>query len=87
VSSTVFKLTELPYAYDALSPTMSAETLRFHHDKHHAAYVNTMNALCEQEGLKPSSLEELVVQARQGGKAKLFNNAAQPGTTPSSGRA
>ena len=73
----MFKLPELPYAYDALQPTMSAETLRFHHDKHHAAYINNMNAICEQEGLKPSSLEDLVVQARQAGKTKLFNNAAQ----------
>jgi len=38
-----FKLPELPYAYDALSPYMSAETLQFHHDKHHQAYVDNAN--------------------------------------------
>ena len=38
-----FKLPELPYAYDALAPHMSAETLQFHHDKHHLAYVDNGN--------------------------------------------
>src|SRR5262245_5794455 len=38
-----FKLPELPYAYDALSPYMSKETLEFHHDKHHQAYVDNGN--------------------------------------------
>jgi len=38
-----FKLPELPYAYDALAPHMSAETLQFHHDKHHQAYVDNGN--------------------------------------------
>jgi Fe-Mn family superoxide dismutase len=73
----VFKLPELPYAYDALEPTMSAETLRLHHDKHHAKYVETTNSLIEKEGLKPQSLEDVIHQAHKGGKTKLFNNAAQ----------
>ena len=73
----MFKLPDLPYAYDALQPAMSAVTLHLHHDKHHAAYVKTTNELVETEGLKASSLEDLVAQARQGGKTKLFNNAAQ----------
>ena len=38
-----FKLPELPYAYDALGPYMSKETLEFHHDKHHQAYVDNGN--------------------------------------------
>ena len=38
-----FKLPDLPYAYDALAPYMSAETLQFHHDKHHLAYVDNGN--------------------------------------------
>src|SRR5262249_29173115 len=38
-----FKLPELPYPYDALAPYMSAETLQFHHDKHHQAYVDNGN--------------------------------------------
>jgi Fe-Mn family superoxide dismutase len=73
----VFKLPELPYAYDALQPAMSSETLHLHHDKHHAAYVKTVNEIVEKDGLKPQSLEDLVVEAQRGGKTKLFNNAAQ----------
>src|SRR5688572_17943801 len=42
-----FKLPDLPYAYDALAPYMSRETLEYHHDKHHLAYVNTGNKLLQ----------------------------------------
>jgi len=40
-----FTLPDLPYSYDALAPNMSRETLEYHHDKHHLAYVNTANNL------------------------------------------
>ena len=41
-----FTLPDLPYPHDALAPFMSKETLEFHHDKHHQAYVtNGNNAL------------------------------------------
>ena len=73
----MFKLPDLPYAYDALKPAMSDETLRLHHDKHHATYVKTTNELVEKKGLSPESLEALVVQAKADGDKKLFNNAAQ----------
>ena len=73
----MFKLPDLPYPYDALKPAMSEETLRFHRDKHHAGYVKTTNDLVQKEGLSPESLEALVVHAKQGGKTKLHNNAAQ----------
>jgi len=73
----VFKLPDLPYAYDALQPVMSAETLHLHHDKHHAAYVKTTNEILEKQGLKAQSLEDLVVDAKAGAKTKLYNNAAQ----------
>ncbi|MEI9964457.1 MAG: superoxide dismutase [Caulobacteraceae bacterium] len=73
----MFKLPDLPYGYDALQPTISAETMHLHHDKHHAKYVQTANDLCAKEGLDPASLEDLIVQARDGKKTKLFNNAAQ----------
>ena len=43
-----FELPPLPYAYEALQPSMSAETLHFHHDKHHQAYVNGANAAFEK---------------------------------------
>ena len=42
-----FTLPELPYPYDALAPNMSRETLEFHHDKHHQAYVTTGNNLAK----------------------------------------
>ncbi|MFN3688810.1 superoxide dismutase [Salinarimonas sp.] len=71
-----FKLPDLPYAYDALSPYMSAETLEYHHDKHHAAYVNTGNKLLEGSELAGKSLEE-VVKGSYGTNQALFNNAGQ----------
>ncbi|OQY98300.1 MAG: superoxide dismutase [Chloroflexi bacterium UTCFX4] len=43
-----FELPPLPYAYDALEPHIDAETMKIHHDKHHAAYVNNLNAALEK---------------------------------------
>jgi Fe-Mn family superoxide dismutase len=71
-----FKLPELPYAYDALDPYMSAETLEFHHDKHHNAYVTKGNELAEEAGMADLSLEEIVKKS-YGSNAALFNNAGQ----------
>src|SRR6516225_5191436 len=71
-----FSLPDLPYAYDALAPYMSRETLEFHHDKHHKAYVDKGNELLEKSALKGSSLEE-IVKASHKSNAPLFNNAGQ----------
>jgi len=71
-----FELPDLPYAYDALDPYMSAETLEYHHDKHHQAYVTNGSKLLEGSGLEGKSLEE-VVKGSFGKNAGLFNNAAQ----------
>jgi len=71
-----FELPDLPYSYDALDPYMSAETLEFHHDKHHMAYVTNGNNLLEGSGLEGKSLED-VVRESHGTNAGLFNNAAQ----------
>jgi Fe-Mn family superoxide dismutase len=68
-----FELPPLPYAEDALAPIISAETLRFHHGKHHRKYVDTMNQLLERSPVNAGSLEEVVRHA----SGKLFNNAAQ----------
>ena len=73
----MFKLPDLPYAYDALSPVISDKTMRFHHDKHHATYVKTLNELLQGAGKNPSSLEEVIIDASRVGEKKLFNNAAQ----------
>ncbi len=71
-----FELPELPYAYDALDPHMSAETLEFHHDKHHKAYVDKVNELTKGTDLEGKSIEE-VVKASYGKNQALFNNAGQ----------
>jgi len=71
-----FSLPALPYAYDALQPYMSKETLEFHHDKHHQAYVDNGNRLLAGSGLENKSLEE-VVKGSFNKNAALFNNAGQ----------
>jgi len=73
----MFTLPDLPYAYDALAPVISAKTLHFHHDRHHAAYVKTLNELLEKAGKNPTDLESVIGDAKGGRDAKLFNNAAQ----------
>ncbi|HPF70445.1 MAG TPA: superoxide dismutase [Candidatus Krumholzibacteria bacterium] len=67
-------LPELPYAKNALEPHISAETLEFHHDKHHAAYVNNLNNLVPGTEFESMGLEDIVRKAPAGG---IFNNAAQ----------
>ena len=71
-----FELPALPYAYDALGSYMSKETLEFHHDKHHQAYVTNGNKLLEGSGLEGKSLEDIVKESF-GKNAGLFNNAGQ----------
>jgi superoxide dismutase, Fe-Mn family len=71
-----FELPPLPYDYDALQPYMSRETLEFHHDKHHQAYVTTGNNLLKESGLAGKSLTK-VVKASYGKNSPLFNNAGQ----------
>ena len=71
-----FELPELPYDYEALAPFMSKETLEFHHDKHHKAYVDNGNKLAAEAGLADLSLED-VVKKSFGTNAGLFNNAGQ----------
>lgn len=73
----MFKLPPLPYGYDALEPAISAETMRLHHDKHHAKYFETTNKLLEKQKGDLPALEDVIAAARREGKAKLFNNAAQ----------
>jgi Fe-Mn family superoxide dismutase len=67
-------LPELPYAKNALEPHISAETLEYHHDKHHAAYVTNLNNLVPGTEFENMSLEDIVKKAPAGG---IFNNAAQ----------
>ena len=73
----MFKLPDLPYASDALSPVLSDVQMRTHHDKHHAKYVEVLNGLLSQAGESPACIEDVVRQAASGSNRKLFNNAAQ----------
>ncbi len=68
-----YRLMELPYAQDALEPYISAETLAFHYGKHHAGYVDKLNALAVGTPFEGMALEQIVRQA----DGALFNNAAQ----------
>ena len=71
-----FKLPDLPYSYDALAPYMSRETLEFHHDKHHQAYVTNGNNLAKGTPFEGQSLTK-IVKGAFGKNAGLFNNAGQ----------
>ena len=71
-----FTLPDLPYAHDALVPYMSRETLEYHHDKHHLAYVNNANGLLKGTEWEGKPLEE-IVRSAYGKNPGLFNNAGQ----------
>jgi len=68
------QLPELPFAKNALEPYMSAETLEYHHGKHHQAYVNNLNNLIKGTEFESMPLEEIVKKAPAGA---IYNNAAQ----------
>ncbi|MCX7121481.1 MAG: superoxide dismutase [Fe] [Gammaproteobacteria bacterium] len=68
-----FELPALPYAMDALAPTISQETLEYHYGKHHRAYVTNLNNLVPGTEFENKSLEEIMLTAKGG----IFNNAAQ----------
>ncbi len=67
-------LPELPYPKNALEPHISAETMEYHHDKHHKTYIDTVNQLIDGTDLKNASLEEIINGTDN---QKLFNNASQ----------
>ncbi len=71
-----FKLIDLPYPDSALDPAISAETLSYHHGKHHKAYIDKTNAAVEGTDMAGDDLETVVAKAR-GSNQGLFNNAAQ----------
>lgn len=71
-----FELIPLPYDGEALAPAISAETLSFHHGKHHKAYIDKTNQAIEGTELAEADLETVIAKAR-GSNQGLFNNAAQ----------
>jgi Fe-Mn family superoxide dismutase len=66
-------LPALPYPNDALEPHISAETLEYHHGKHHASYVKKLNTQIPGTEFESASLEEIIKKASGG----IFNNGAQ----------
>jgi Fe-Mn family superoxide dismutase len=73
----MFPLPPLPYPQNALEPVMSAETVRFHHDKHQAGYVETTNALMTRARVPVDTFEAVVAWAASAENIPLFNSAAQ----------
>jgi Fe-Mn family superoxide dismutase len=76
--SAPFKLAPLPWNEDALAPTISAETIKFHYHKHHQGYVDALNKLVDGTRYAGMKLEEIVQKAAAAaGDKPIFNNAAQ----------
>ncbi len=67
------ELPALPYARDALAPTISEETIDYHYGKHHQAYVTNLNNMIEGTDHANASLEDIIRNSEGG----VFNNAAQ----------
>ena len=73
-----FELPPLPYPKNALEPYTSAQTLDFHHGKHHQTYVTNLNNLVKGTPMENQSLEEIIqATANDQSKTGIFNNAAQ----------
>ncbi len=69
----MIELPALPFAHDALSPHISAETIDFHYGKHHRAYVTNLNSLIAGTEMEKMDLEKII----RSSSGKVFNNAAQ----------
>lgn len=69
----MFELPKLPYEKNALEPYISAETLEYHHGKHHQAYVTNLNNLVAWSDFESMSLEDIIKNSSWG----IFNNSAQ----------
>ena len=73
-----FELPPLPYPKNALEPYTSAQTLDFHHGRHHQAYVTNLNNLIKGSPMESQSLEDIIKATyRDSSKTGVFNNAAQ----------
>ena len=79
-----FKQPDLPYSLGALQPFLHEEQMNYHYNKHQAAYFANLNKMLEGKPEANKPITEVIVEAAPG---PLFNNAAQPGTTTSSGTA
>jgi Fe-Mn family superoxide dismutase len=73
-----FVLPTLPYPEDALAPIISAKTLRFHHGRHHMAYIAKVNELISGTEFEGQTLERIILAVSgQADRVGLFDNAAQ----------
>src|SRR5215208_6998747 len=65
-TTVAYELPQLPFGYDALEPTIDAQTMHLHHEKHHNTYVTNLNAALEKHPeADPGSLEELLANLDQ----------------------
>jgi Fe-Mn family superoxide dismutase len=88
------RLPELPYSKNALEPFISAETMTYHHDKHHRGYIDQLNQLVAGTPMEALSLEETILksdgpvfnQAAQAWNHEFFWNGMDPERQPASGR-
>lgn len=71
------ELMPLPYARNALEPHISAETLDYHHGKHHRAYVTKLNELIADGPMAGLPLNDIVIQSHKKKDEKVFRQAAQ----------
>ena len=63
-----FEVPPLPYAEDALEPHIDAQTMQIHHDKHHQAYVDKVNAALEGTDLADKPIEEIIADLSAGSR-------------------
>ena len=82
--SAPFKLAALPWDEDALAPTITAETIKFHYHKHHQTYVDTLNKLVEGTKFAEMKLEEIVQKTSGASGCERKNHLQQrrPGVEP-----
>jgi len=74
----MFTLDQLPFEKTALEPYISANTLEYHHGKHHQSYIDNLNKLTIGTELEGKSLEDIILATKENsGKGAIFNNAAQ----------
>ena len=78
-------LSPLPYADDALAPTISAKTISFHYGKHHAGYVETLNGLIAGTKYEGHSLEGIVAASRDSGDTPSSITLRKSGIMTSTG--
>ncbi len=68
-----YTLPELPYANNALAPSISRETIEYHYGKHERTYIDNLNRLIKDTPYEDMELEEIITTA----SGPLFNNASQ----------